>query len=138
MQRASIRGGTVLRALAAIAGGAWGAVACGAAFGVVAQALGAPTGTQDGEMVPGPGWNRLTAFLVGCLVGLVLGSVAAVRISERWPRSFGTVLAVIGALAVIATLAAPAFWPLALPLLVAPALVWAALRARRRSRAAAR
>lgn len=134
MPRTTARRQTIASGLAAVAGGAWGAVACGAAFGAVAEALGAPSGTEDGEMVPGLGWNRLTAFLVGVLVGLVAGSLIAVRVSRRWPRTAGTLLAAVGALAVITALAEPSFWRLTALLLVVPALVWAAVLASWRRR----
>ena len=120
--KAPRRPSQVVRVLVAIAGGAWGALAGATTFALLAIALGAPTGTGSGELIPGPGWNRFTAFLLGLPVGLVVGVWGALRVAQRWPWAVGVPLAVIGALAVVTSLLEPSQWDSTFFLFVVPTL----------------
>ena len=124
--------------LVVIAGGTWGAVAGGFLLGALAAAIGAPTGTGAGEIIPGFGWNRFTAFVIGLPIGFVVGAVVTLRAGRRWPWLVGLPAAIVGALAVVSSIADSSGWDMTFWLLIVPVLPGIAFLAwhlRRRRRA---
>jgi hypothetical protein len=129
----------VVDVLAVVAGGSWGAVAGGMTFGLLATVLGAPTGAGAGEIIPGFGWNRFTAFVAGLPVGCAAGSIVALRASRRWPWLVGLPVGVIGGLVVVTAVADPSQWDSTFYFLIVPVLPGVAFLAwylRRRKRSA--
>ena len=131
------RAGRLVDVLEVAGGGTWGAVAGGMLLGLVAAALGAPTGTGGGEIVPGPGWNRFTAFLVGLPIGFAAGALTTLNAARRWPWLVGLPVAIVGALVVAGLLADTAQWDTTFFLVLLPAVpgvafvVWRLRRGRR-------
>jgi MFS family permease len=128
----------LVEALVLVAGGSWGAVAGALLLGLLATALGAPTGTGEGEIIPGLGWNAFTAFVIGLPIGFAAGAVAALRASRRWPWLVGLPVAIIGALVIVTSLADPSQWDATFYFLIVPVLPAVAflawyLRRRKRS-----
>jgi MFS family permease len=120
--------------LAFVAGGAWGAVGGGALLGWLAAVLGAPSGTDGGEIVPPFGWNRFTMFLLGMPVGFAAGAALAVGGARRWPWLLGVPAAILGAFVLVTAAADPSGWDTLASLLVVlvPGAVLAAWLVRRR------
>ena len=112
--------------LAVIAGGSWGAVAGAMLLGSLAAALGAPTGTGAGEIIPGFGWNRFTAFLVGLPIGFAGGALWALRATRRWPWLAGLPVAIVGVLVIITTLSDRSQWDTTFYLMIVPVVPGAA------------
>lgn len=108
--------------LAVIAGGGWGALAGGMLVGLLAAALGVPTGTGEGEIIPSFGWNRFTAFILGLPIGCAVGAIVALRAGRRWPWLVGLPLAIVGALVVASSLADSSGWDSIFWLLIVPVL----------------
>jgi hypothetical protein len=123
--------------LAVIAGGSWGAVAGAMLLALLAAALGAPTGTGAGELIPGFGWNRLTAFVIGLPIGFAGGAMITLRAARRWPWLVGLPMAIVGVLVIVTSLADRSQWDTTFYLLIVPVVPGAACLTwylRRRSR----
>ena len=127
----------VVDVLAVAAGGCWGAVAGGVLLALMAAAVGAPTGTGQGEIIPGFGWNRFTAFLIGLPIGFAVGAMVILRAARRWPLLVGLPAAIVGVLVILTSLTDSSQWDTTFFLFVVPAvpgvafLVWYFRRQRR-------